>query len=137
MMTRFIVAWLTTALVFVRLDALWLSQVAPRLDPPLIGEILSHEVKPAPAIAFYLVYLTGVVLLAVLPADQHSSKRALGRGALLGLVSYATYDLTNQATLRVWSATVTLADLAWGTAITAVAAAIANVVVQQTLKRPA
>ena len=120
---KFIIAWIATAIVFVGLDAIWLSQVAPRLVPPLIGELLSNTVEPAPAIAFYVIYLTCIVLLAVLPAEQGSAKRALYRGAILGLVAYATYDLTNQATLRVWSTTITLADLAWGTVITAIAAA--------------
>jgi len=120
---KFIVAWIATAIVFVGLDAVWLSQVAPRLVPPLIGELLSNTVQPAPAIAFYLIYLTGIVLLAVLPAEQGGARRALYRGAILGLVAYATYDLTNQATLRVWSTTITVADLAWGTIITAIAAA--------------
>jgi len=120
---KFIIAWIATAIVFVGLDAIWLSQVAPRLVPPLIGELLSNTVEPAPAIAFYVIYLTCIVLLAVLPAEQGSAKRALYRGAILGLVAYATYDLTNQATLRVWSTTITLADLTWGTIITAIAAA--------------
>jgi uncharacterized membrane protein len=120
---KFIIAWIATAIVFVGLDAIWLSQVAPRLVPPLIGELLSNTVRPGPAIAFYLIYLTGIVLLAVLPAEQGGAQRAFYRGAVLGLVAYATYDLTNQATLRVWSATITLADLAWGTVITAIAAA--------------
>lgn len=120
---KFIIAWIATAIVFVGLDAIWLSQVAPRLVPPLIGELLSNTVEPAPAIAFYVIYLTGIVLLAVLPTERGRAQRALYRGAVLGLVAYATYDLTNEATLRVWSTTITLADLAWGTAITAIAAA--------------
>jgi uncharacterized membrane protein len=120
---RFVIAWVATAVVFVGLDAIWLSQVAPRLDPPLIGALLSDVVQPAPAIAFYLIYITGIVLLAVLPAEQGDARRAFLRGAVLGFVAYATYDLTNQATLRVWSSTITIADLAWGALATAVGAA--------------
>ena len=116
---RFIVAWFATAFVFLGLDAIWLTQVAPRLDPPIIGELLSNTVEPAPAIAFYLIYITGIMLLAV---GQGSPIRAFFRGAVLSLVAYATYDLTNQATLRLWSTTITLADLAWGMTITAIAA---------------
>ncbi|MFZ2031398.1 MAG: DUF2177 family protein [Vitreimonas sp.] len=119
---RVVVAWIATAIVFVGLDAIWLTQVAPRLAPPRIGELLANTVRPVPAIAFYLIYLTGIVVLAVLPVEQGSAQRVLTRGAILGFVAYATYDLTNQATMRVWSTTITLADLAWGTTITAVAA---------------
>jgi len=75
------------------------------------------------AAAFYVLYLAGLVVLVVLPATGASD--ALLRGALFGLVAYATYDLTNQATLRDWPWIVTLADLAWGTFVTAVASVAA------------
>jgi uncharacterized membrane protein len=80
----------------------------------------------APAVAFYLIYIAGVVVFAVSPALQSGRwTTALGYGALLGLMAYATYDLTNQATLKDWSWTVTIADLCWGTFVTAVSAAAA------------
>ncbi|HVV33193.1 MAG TPA: DUF2177 family protein [Vitreimonas sp.] len=122
-MKTFIVAWLTTAVVFLGLDSIWLSQVAPRFARPIIGELLSESVQPAPAIAFYIIYVTGLVLLAIFPLAEGSVSKALTRGALLGMVAYATYDLTNQATLKVWSTTLTLADIGWGAFISALAAA--------------
>jgi uncharacterized membrane protein len=124
-MKRLITAWLVTALVFVGLDAIWLTQVSPRFYPPIIGDILSSTIEPVPAFAFYLIFVTGIVALAVLPST--SAKGAAARGAMLGLVAYATYDLTNQATLRVWSTLITLADLTWGALISACAAAAAQV----------
>jgi len=79
----------------------------------------------APAAAFYLVYLVGVVVFAVLPGlESRRWMTSLGLGALLGFVAYATYDLTNQATLRDWPWRVTIADLCWGTVVTGVAAAV-------------
>jgi len=124
-MKGFAAAWITIAIVFLALDCIWLTQVAPRFTRAIIGELMAPQVRLAPAIAFYLIYITAIVVLAVSP-EQGAVWRAFGRGAMLGLVAYATYDLTNQATLRVWSTTLTLADLAWGAALTAVAAALGS-----------
>ena len=125
-MLRLIVAWIATALTFVALDAIWLTQVAPRLDPPLIGEILAPTVRLGAAISFYLIYVSGIVALAVEPAfGRGGVKRAAALGAALGLVAYGSYDLTNQATLKVWDVRLTLADLAWGIFVTASASATA------------
>lgn len=116
--------WLTGALVFIALDAIWLSQVSPRFYPAMIGEVLSEKVQLAPAIAFYLIYTAGIAILVALPAVERGGwKRALMLGAVMGLVAYGAYDLTNQATLKVWDVRITLADLAWGTFATAIAAA--------------
>jgi uncharacterized membrane protein len=77
----------------------------------------------APAAVFYAIYVVGIVVFAVAPALSSGRwTTAAGMGALLGLVAYATYDLTNQATLRDWPLSVTIADLCWGTFVTAVAA---------------
>jgi uncharacterized membrane protein len=122
-MTHFI-AWIATAIAFLIADAIWLTQVGPRLYRPLIGEIMSDKLNVPPAAAFYLIYVSGIVFFAVAPALQSGG---LGRAALnaaaLGLVAYATYDLTNQATLKVWDIRVTLADMAWGAFASAMAAA--------------
>jgi uncharacterized membrane protein len=75
------------------------------------------------AVLFYVLYLLGVVVLAVLPAVDGGGWMAAARtGAVLGLVAYATYDLTNQATLRDWPVQITVLDLIWGTFVTTVAA---------------
>jgi len=118
-----LIAWGAAALVFVALDAVWLTQVSPKLYPPLIGEVLSNRVEIVPAIAFYLIFITGIVFLAVAPALKDGGVgRAALSAAVLGFVAYACYDLTNQATLKVWDIRITLADLAWGTFISAAAA---------------
>ena len=78
--------------------------------------------NPPAAIVFYLVYVLGVVVLAILPnKDAGLGKTAL-TGAMLGAFAYATYDLTNQATLKVWATRITLIDICWGTFLTAVGA---------------
>jgi uncharacterized membrane protein len=123
-MKTFAVAWAVTALVFLGLDAIWLTLAASRLYRPLLGPLLREDFLIVPAGLFYLIYTMGIVVFAVLPAlsaDRWSV--AVLYGGLLGLFGYAVYDLTNQATLRGWPLTVTAADLAWGTLLTGVAAA--------------
>ncbi|MGM9486879.1 DUF2177 family protein [Ideonella sp. YS5] len=122
---RFLRAWAGTALPFLALDAVWLSTMASRLYRPALGELMAESFDPLAALAFYLLYFTGVAWFVVLaPGRAPAIGAAAGRGALFGLVAYATYDLTNQATLRGWPWHVTLADLAWGAFATAAAAAI-------------
>lgn len=124
-MSKQIIAWVVAAVAFLALDGLWLGFVAPNLNPKMIGEILSMKVEVAPAVAFYLIYITGLVILAIAPAmEKGGVRRAAMLGAVLGLVAYGTYDLTNQATLKVWDVRLTLADMAWGTFASAVASAI-------------
>ncbi|MGJ7578716.1 DUF2177 family protein [Variovorax sp. RHLX14] len=121
---HFFVSYLSTALVFLVLDAVWLTVMADRLYRPALGSIMLERFSPAPAVIFYVIYMVGVVVFAVAPSLVSGRwTTALALGALLGLMAYATYDLTNQATLKNWSWTVTIADLCWGTFVTAVAAA--------------
>lgn len=123
---QFAIAYAAAAVVFLVLDAIWLTLMADRLYRPAIGHLMLERFALAPAAAFYAIYLAGVVVFAVSPAlGSGRWLTALGLGALLGLMAYATYDLTNQATLKDWSWTVTIADLCWGTFVTAVAAAAA------------
>ena len=120
---RYLLAYLGSGLVMAVLDALWLTTVGPRLYRPAIGELLAPEPNLRIAVVFYLIYVGGIVFLAVTPAlREGSGLRAVVSGAVLCLVAYATYDLTNQATLRVWPSHLTLIDLAWGTCVTAAAA---------------
>ena len=122
-MIKIIAAYLGTGLTMLVLDAIWLTQMIPRLYQPRIGELLAEKPSPAPAVVFYLLYVAGIVLLAVLPALREGGwKRLLIHAAAFGLVAYATYDLTNQETMKTWSTTITLVDMAWGTFITTVSA---------------
>ena len=121
---QLLIGYAATAIVFLALDAVWLTTMADRLYRPALGRLMLERFELVPAVAFYLIYIVGVLVFAVLPGLQSGRwTTSLGLGALLGLVAYATYDLTNQATLRGWSWRVTIADLCWGTFVTAVAAA--------------
>ena len=121
-----ILAYVLAALSFLALDAVWLSTMAERLYRPAIGHLMAERFAPAPAVAFYALYVAGIVYFAIAPAlAERRPMAAAVHGALLGLLAYATYDLTNQATLRDWPWQVTVADLAWGAFATAAAAGVA------------
>jgi uncharacterized membrane protein len=117
------VAWFATALVFLGLDAVWLSFSASVLYRPLLGDLLRDDFLLVPAALFYVIYTAGIVVFAISPSLASGRWTAAGlRGLFLGLFGYAVYDLTNQATLRIWPVTITVADLIWGALLTAVAA---------------
>ena len=124
-MARMLIAYGTALVCFCALDFTWLGLMGPRLYTPALGDLVAVAPRLGPAVAFYLIYLAGIVFFAVRPALAAGSWRiALTHGAALGLVAYATYDLTNQATLRIWSMRVTILDLAWGAVATALAATV-------------
>ncbi len=125
-MLRWIAAYGVGGAVFLLVDLVWLSLMGPTLYRQALGEIMSERVNTAAAVAFYVIYVGGIVFLAVQPGlKAQSVVTAVVAGAVLGLVAYATYDLSNLATLKVWSLKVTVVDIAWGTALTAVAAGVA------------
>lgn len=117
------------ALVFLVLDGLWLSTMAERLYRPAIGHLMAERPAVMAAVLFYVLYLVGAFVLALLPAfgagdggaASGEVSGAVWRGALFGFIAYATYDLTNQATLRDWPWHVTAIDLCWGAFVTACA----------------
>jgi uncharacterized membrane protein len=114
--------------VFAAFDLAWLTVMAQRLYRPMLGDILLGTVKIGPAVLFYLIYPVGLTVFAVLPALGASSVvAALAFGALFGLVSYATYGLTNFATLRNWTLQLTVIDMVYGAALSALASALSYV----------
>lgn len=115
-----------TLLVMLPLDVLWLSTAGPTLYRQQIGALLLDRPALGPAAAFYLLYGAGVVFFAVAPALREGSwSTALLHGALFGFMAYATYDLSNLATLRGYTTTIALIDLAWGTVLTGVSSTLA------------
>lgn len=131
------IAYLATGVVFLVLDAIWLTVVAQRFYRPLMGAMLLDGFKLVPAALFYIIYLAGIVVFAIAPALASDRwQTAAGYGAFLGLVAYATYDLTNHATLRNWPLTVTIADLCWGAFVTASAATAGFLVTRGVTQTP-
>jgi uncharacterized membrane protein len=128
---RLALAWAAGAATFLALDAVWLTLASARLYQADLGAMLAPSPRLGPAAAFYLIYLTGLFGFCAVPASRAGGPRsALVRGAAFGLVAYATYDLTNQATLAVWSMRVTILDLAWGSAVSAASAWVATLVLR-------
>lgn len=122
-MPAFASAYIGSALAMLLLDIIWLTTMVPRVYKPALGDLLADPPNLWVAGVFYLLYLVGVVVFAVLPAlGQQNWLMALGAGALLGLVAYGTYDFTNLSTLRNWPVGLSLIDVAWGTMLTAATA---------------
>lgn len=108
--------YLLTLLIFLGIDAVWLGLVAPGFYRSQIGHLMADSVNLPAAGLFYLLFVGGMVFFVVGPAVGEGSMRmVILRGALYGLVTYGTYDLTNFATLRDWPLLVTVVDLVWGT----------------------
>ena len=117
--------------VFFALDMLWLGVVAKGFYARQIGHLLKPDVNWVAAAIFYLLFLAGLVFFVIEPAMQKQQwMYALGAGAFFGLVTYATYDLTNLAIAKDWPLAVTVVDLLWGTALGAAVAAITYAVAQ-------
>ena len=122
-MRPYAIAFIFTTVVFLALDFVWLGFVAKDFYRTQIGPVLLENPLLGVAFAFYLLYAIGIVTFAVMPAlEADSWVRVMTSGALRGLIAYSTYDLTNLATLRGWSAKLALIDLAWGTIVTRLAA---------------
>lgn len=121
-----LIAYGSALVVFVLVDAIWLSTMASRLYKPTLGDIMLPGFNAPAAVVFYLIYPIGLVIFAINPALKVGSlSTALLYGGLFGLFTYATYDLTNQATLRNWSTLITVVDMSWGSFLGAITAASA------------
>lgn len=117
---RYVLAYLAVAVVFLGIDFIWLSRAMGFYKREL-GNILAEKPDLSVAALFYMLYVAGIMVLAVVPAEKNGSWiSALLLGGTLGLIAYATYDLTNLATLKDWSAKVALVDIVWGTFLTAI-----------------
>jgi uncharacterized membrane protein len=96
-------------------DMIWLGVMVDRLYRPTLGDVLAGSVNLPAAIAFYLIFPVGLTIFAVMPGLRSgSASTAALYGALFGFFTYATYDLTSQATLRNWTTQLTVIDIAWG-----------------------
>lgn len=120
MISKYVVAYIATGISFALIDSVWLRTMYERLYKPEIGSLMYEGgFRLGPAVAFYLLYILGMMIFAVGPAlNSGKWQTALLWGALLGFFCYMTYDLTNYATLKVWSTKVTVLDIIWGTVLT-------------------
>jgi len=116
----FIKLYLISLTTFLVLDMFWLTLIAKNFYAKHLGLLMSSNVNWVAAIVFYLLFIVGIVVFVVTPAiEQKSWVQALAYGALFGLIAYATYDLTNLATIKNWPLIVTVVDMIWGTTLSA------------------
>ncbi len=120
MFLKFLLAYISTGIAFALIDSVWLRTMYTRLYKPEIGNMMMENgFRLGPAIAFYLMYIAGMMVFAVGPALTNGRwQTALLQGAMFGFFCYMTYDLTNMATLKSWSMKVTILDMIWGTVLT-------------------
>jgi uncharacterized membrane protein len=124
---EFVKLYLLSFVSLIGLDALWLTKVSPKLYKEQIGHLMAEKPNLGAAGLFYLIYILGVVVFIVQPAVQKESVMyAASRGALFGLVAYATFDLTSLAVLKDWPIKITVIDLIWGSVLTASVCALAT-----------
>lgn len=115
----FLKQYLIALAVFTLIDLVWLLVISKNLYKSKIGHLMAKKANLPAAVVFYLLFIAAMVFFVISPAvERQSLLYAVGAGAFFGLVTYATYDLTNLATLKDWPLSLTVIDLAWGTFIT-------------------
>ena len=118
---KLIISYLLTTVVFFAVDMTWLGFIAKDLYKKYLGNFLSDKVNWPAAIVFYLLFIIGIFYFAILPAVEKASlSKAIIGGALFGFFTYATYDLTNLATLKDWPLPVVFIDIIWGSVLTGI-----------------
>ena len=128
----FLKLYLIALPVFLAVDLVWLTLVAKNFYAKHLGFLMNPNVNWLAAILFYLLFIVGVVVFIVIPSlSQQSWQKALLWGALFGLITYATYDLTNLATLKDWPLIVTIVDLVWGTILSALVSVITHLIARR------
>jgi uncharacterized membrane protein len=115
-----LLSYLLTTVVFFAIDLVWLGLIANNIYKKYLGSLMSETVNWGAAMVFYLLFMAGIFIFVINPSiEKQSALRALLLGAFFGLITYATYDLTNYATLKGFPLNVVIIDLAWGTFVTA------------------
>lgn len=114
-MMRYFKLYLVSLMTFLAIDMLWLGLVARSFYQQQLGFIMAPSVNWFAAAIFYLLFIVGILFFVVVPGlESGSHKTTLLRAALFGLITYATYDLTNLATIKDWPVLITVVDLLWG-----------------------
>lgn len=124
--------YLVTLVTFFAIDMIWLGFIARKLYRSQIGHLMSDKPNWGAAIAFYLIFIAGLIFFVIHPALMNNSwQQALLVGMLFGFITYATYDLTNLATLKHWPVRITIIDLIWGTSLGGSVSLISYLIMQR------
>ncbi len=128
---NFLLYYAISFVVFLAIDALWLGLVAPKFYKAQIGHLMAEKPNLIAALVFYLIFIAGLVYFVLLPAVTNDSwVTAFANGALFGFVTYATYDLTNYATLKNWPVTMVIVDLTWGLVLSTSVSLVSYFIIQ-------
>ena len=123
----FVKNYLIAIVIFTVIDLVWLVFISRKLYQEKLGHLMAPKVNFAAAAVFYLLFIAGMVFFVINPAvEKQSVLYALGAGAFFGLITYATYDLTNLATLKDWPVSITIIDLIWGSFVTSATSALST-----------
>lgn len=135
-MTQWIILWIAAAVLFLLIDMIWLLWLGRGFYVSEIGDLLRQPPNFGAAGAFYALYVTGLMIMVIWPAVQAQSvSQGLLYGALLGLIAYGTYDLTNLSVMKGFTTRIAMIDLAWGTVLTGSVAALTVLVGTRFLAR--
>jgi uncharacterized membrane protein len=119
-MRSFIFHYVVTLMVFLAIDFTWLSVMGPKFYAAELGGLLREKPNLGIAFLFYVIFVLGLLVFVIQPAlGSPQIWHAIGLGALFGLVAYSTYDLTNLATVKGFTAKVAIVDMVWGAALSA------------------
>lgn len=132
---NFIKTYVTTFLIFLLIDMIWLGLVAKNIYSKYLGYLMAPNINWAAALIFYALFVAGIIFFVINPAiAKNSLQFALLAGAFFGLITYATYDLTNLATVKDWPLTITIIDLLWGTTLGGATSAISFTILTNIFK---
>ena len=129
-MSEYIKYYLVAAVLFSLIDFIWLGTVAKSFYRGAIGKLLLNKPNLPAAVVFYLLFILGLVVFAIVPASREADavSNAFRLGAMFGFFTYMTYDLTNLATLKGWSAKLVVVDTIWGTILAALVSGLTGII---------
>ena len=121
MLKQITILYLSALILMLTMDGIWLSTMSKPFYVPRMGHLMAEKFSLLPAAIFYVLYVAILVTLILWPAmqSQQTLLKTMFQGALLGFAAYMAYDMTNQATLKNWSWTLSIVDMAWGATVTA------------------
>lgn len=129
--SKLLLSYVLTFAVFMVIDLLWLGIIAKNIYSKYLSSFLSDTINWKAALIFYLLFIVGIFIFCIMPAiDKNSLQHAILMGALFGFFTYATYDLTNLATLKNWPIAIVFIDIIWGAVLTATVSASGYLIVK-------
>ncbi len=131
---KILLTFIITLLIFGAIDFLWLGVIAKNLYQQKLGFVMTDKVNWVAASIFYLMYIGGILYFVIFPdLDNDDWQATLFKGAILGILCYGTYDLTNMATIKNWSYEIVIIDIIWGAFLTGLTSALSFVITQKFL----